>query len=50
MKFALSDGHDVALKDECGFVSKYFKIDKIDNIKYVYDGFVQKELNCNYER
>ena len=40
IRVALSDGHEVALKDECGVVYAYLKIDEIDKIKYVYKGFV----------
>ena len=40
IRVALSEGHDVALKDECGVVYAYLKIDEIDKIKYVYKGFV----------
>ena len=36
---ALSEGYEVSLKDECGIVYAYLKIDEVDNIKYVYKGF-----------
>ena len=40
IKMSVLDGAKVVLKDKCGNVYACLKIDEIDNIKYVYKGFI----------
>ena len=40
IKMAILEGGKVALKDECGIIYAYLKIDEFDSIKYVYKGFI----------